>query len=180
MEPHGFIRDMLDVKVLILYVTARLDAPVSMQTLYELCYVDDSLSYFDFCYAVPDLVKTGHLTQDALDGYTITEKGRANGSATEDSIALSVRQKADVSIEAHKRAAQRSSLISTKILPRDNGDYAVMLCLRDGVSPLMTLELMAPNDVQARRLERAFQKNAEHIYSQVMTLLLDSAEKQHA
>jgi predicted TIM-barrel fold metal-dependent hydrolase len=180
MQPHGFIRDMLDVKVLILYVTAQLENPVDMQTLYELCYVDDSLSYFDFCYAVPDLVNTEHLVQDHLGRYSITEKGRANGSATEDSIALSVRQRANAAVAAYNRDAQRRSLISTKIMPRDSGDYTVMLCLRDGVSTLMTLELMAPNDVQARRLERTFQKNAEAVYQQVMTAILDRAENTDA
>ena len=47
MEKHGFIHNMMDVKVLILYVTARVDCPVTAQTIYELCYQDDCLSYFD-------------------------------------------------------------------------------------------------------------------------------------
>lgn len=47
MEQHGFIQDMLDVKVLILFVMAKLSYPVTLQTIYELCYQDDKLSYFD-------------------------------------------------------------------------------------------------------------------------------------
>ena len=53
MEPLGFIHDMMDVKVLILYVAARLNAPVGLQDLYALAYQDDRLSYFDVCTAVP-------------------------------------------------------------------------------------------------------------------------------
>ena len=45
MEQHGFIQDMLDVKVLILFVMAKLSYPVTLQTIYELCYQDDRLSY---------------------------------------------------------------------------------------------------------------------------------------
>ena len=45
MEQHGFIQDMLDVKVLILFVMAKLSYPVSLQKIYELCYQDDKLSY---------------------------------------------------------------------------------------------------------------------------------------
>ena len=44
MEQHGFIQDMLDVKVLILFVMAKLSYPVSLQKIYELCYQDDKLS----------------------------------------------------------------------------------------------------------------------------------------
>ena len=61
MQRLGFIHDMLDVKVLILFVMARVSYPVTVQQMYELCYQDDCLSYFDICTAVPEMVKSGHL-----------------------------------------------------------------------------------------------------------------------
>ena len=63
MQRLGFIHDMMDVKVLILYVAARANYPMSLQEIYELCYVDDGLSYFDVCTAVPEMVDTGHLEE---------------------------------------------------------------------------------------------------------------------
>ena len=65
MEQHGFIQDMLDVKVLILFVMAKLSYPVSLQKIYELCYQDDKLSYFDVSVAVPQMVQSGHLAAAA-------------------------------------------------------------------------------------------------------------------
>ena len=53
MQRLGFIHDMMDVKVLVLFVSARSNYPLDMQQLYELCYQDDCLSYFDVCTAVP-------------------------------------------------------------------------------------------------------------------------------
>ena len=44
MQRLGFIHDMLDVKVLILFVMARVSYPVNIQQIYELCYQDDCLS----------------------------------------------------------------------------------------------------------------------------------------
>ena len=98
MEPLGFIHDMMDVKVLILYVAARLNAPVGLQDLYALAYQDDRLSYFDVCTAVPALVASGHLAQVG-QGYEITEKGRTDCAATEDSLAYPVRQRAEKAVE---------------------------------------------------------------------------------
>lgn len=169
---------MLDVKVLILFVAAQLDNPVDMQTLYDLCFVDNAMSYFDFCCAVPDLVKTGHLTQSEDDLYSITEKGRTNGRITEDSIALSVRQQALAAVEKYKRDLRRSKLVSTKTYAREGGDYAASLSLSDGKASLMTLEVMAPTAVQARRLEKTLQREAESIYKLLMTSLLESTEQQ--
>ena len=63
MQRLGFIHDMMDVKVLILFVTARSSYPMTMQEIYELCYQDECLSYFDVCTAVPQMVESGHLRQ---------------------------------------------------------------------------------------------------------------------
>ncbi len=76
MERHGFIRDILDVKVLILFVMARIDAPADADTIYALCFQDDCLSYFDVKEALPQLVQSGHL-EEHNGRYSITEKGPA-------------------------------------------------------------------------------------------------------
>ena len=43
MQRLGFIHDMMDVKVLILFVTARSSYPMTVQEIYELCYRTNSL-----------------------------------------------------------------------------------------------------------------------------------------
>ena len=82
MEQHGFIQDMLDVKVLSLFVMAKLSYPVSLQKIYELCYQDDKLSYFDVSVAVPQMVQSGHLEQLPDETYRITDKGREHEEIT--------------------------------------------------------------------------------------------------
>ena len=82
MKRHGFIHDMMDVKVLILFVAARAGYPLTTQEIYELCYQDDCLSYFDVCTAVPEMVASGHLQEVEAGTYEITEKGRQDGEIT--------------------------------------------------------------------------------------------------
>ena len=72
MEQHGFIQDMLDVKVLILFVMSKLSYPVSLQKIYELCYQDEShfnglLEYPQYTkpaewhgVSVPEVLLSGH------------------------------------------------------------------------------------------------------------------------
>ena len=90
MQRLGFIHDMMDVKVLILYVMSRVNYPVTVQELYELCYQDECLSYFDVCTAVPEMVTSLHLSKLENDSYEITQKGKEAGVLTQDSIAFSV------------------------------------------------------------------------------------------
>ena len=80
MQRLGFIHDMLDVKVLILFVMSRVSYPATSQQIYELCFQDDCVSYFDVCAAIPQMVKSGHLTETEEGLYEITEKGRVTDS----------------------------------------------------------------------------------------------------
>ena len=176
MQRLGFIHDMMDVKVLILFVAARVQYPMTAQEVYELCYQDECLSYFDVCTALPEMVTSGHMEQQEDERYTITEKGRADGKLTEDSLAFSVRQRAENAIDKFNRQLRRRSFIKSQVIPRDNGDYSVVMTLDDEVGNLMKLELTAPNHRQALRLGRLFEEKGELTYNLIMTQLVDTEE----
>ncbi len=173
MQRLGFIHDMMDVKVLILYVTARSNYPMTQQEVYEVCYQDDCLSYFDVCTAIPEMVASGHLLQHEDGRVEITEKGRQHGELTADSIAFTVKQKAENAVARFNRQIRRSSFVKTQVVKRDGGDYSVIMSLDDEMGNLMTLELVAPDQRQAVRLSKLFEKKAEMVYNLTMTELLD-------
>ena len=176
MQHLGFIHDMMDVKVLILFVAARASYPMTTQEIYELCYQDECLSYFDVCTAIPEMVASGHLQQMDEERYQITEKGRSDGAITEDSIAYTVKQRAENAVTRFNRQLRRSSFVKSQIVPRENGDFSVIMALDDEMGNLMTLELLAPNQRQAVRLGKLFEKKAEIIYNLTMTELLDEED----
>ena len=177
MKRLGFIHDMIDVKVLILYVSARASYPMTAQEIYEVCYQDECLSYFDVCAALPQMVESGHMQITDGERYEITEKGRADGVLMEDSIAFTVKHKAEDAVTRFNRQLRRSSFVKSQVIPRDNGDYSVVMSLDDEMGNLMTLELLAPNQRQAIRLGRLFEKKAETIYNLTMSELLDNPEE---
>ncbi len=178
MQRLGFIHDMLDVKVLILHVMALVHYPVNTQEIYELCYQDDCLSYFDVCTAVPEMVTSGHLREVEQGRYAITDKGRQDGEITADSIAFTVKQRAENAVDRFNRQVRRASYIKTQIIPRENGDYSVVVTLDDETGNLMTLELMAPNQRQAVRLSRLLEKKADTVYHLAMAELLDDEDEE--
>ncbi len=177
MQRLGFIHDMMDVKVLILYVMARSNYPLKIQEIYELCYQDDCVSYFDIFAAVPEMVTSGHLKQEG-EQYEITDKGRHDGALTADSIAFTVKQRAENAVARYNRQIRRSSFVKTQVIPREAGDYSVMMALDDEQGNLMTLELMAPDQRQAVRLSKLFEKKAEMVYNLTMAELLDEEDEE--
>ena len=176
MQRLGFIHDMMDVKVLILFVAARASYPMTNQEIYELCFQDECLSYFDVCTAIPEMVTSGHLRQVEEGRYEITEKGRNDGKLTEDSIAFTVRQRAENAVARFNRQLRRSSFVKTQIIPRESGEHSVVMVLDDEMGNLMTLELVAPDQRQAVRLGKLFERKAENVYSLIMTELLDEED----
>lgn len=121
MEGHGFIRDMLDVKLLILFVASKAAYPMSLQKIYELCFQDDRLSYFDLSVAVPQMVDSGHLAEIEKDRFVITQKGREAEAVTEDGIAYPVMQRAKAAVERFNKEEKIDQFINTEIVPKDGG-----------------------------------------------------------
>lgn len=164
---------MMDVKVLILFVAARVNYPMTTQEVYELCYQDECLSYFDICTALPEMIASGHMQQTEDGRYQITEKGKQDGKLTEDSIAFTVKQSAENAVARFNRQLRRSSFVKTQVVAKDSGDFSVVMALDDEFGNLMTLELTAPDQRQAVRLSKLFEQRAEDVYNLTMTALLD-------
>lgn len=177
MQRFGYLHDMMDVKILILFILSRVKYPVDIQQIYELCYQDDSLSYFDVCTAVPEMVASGHLEAVADVRYVITAKGREDGETVKNDIAFSVRQNAENAIDRFNRQIHRSSFVKTRVEPQENGEYSVIMSLSDDIGTLMTMELTAPDSRQAVRLSRLFEKKAEAVYNLAMAELLDEEDE---
>ena len=116
------------------------------------------------------------MQQLADERYEITEKGRADGKITEDSVAYSVKQRAENAVARFNRQLRRSSFVKTQIIPQESGELSVIMALDDEKGNLMTLELTAPNQRQAVRLSKLFEKKAELIYNLTMTELLYNEE----
>ncbi len=173
--PHGFINDMLDVKLLILYITNRLLYPADTQTLYELCLQDDKLSYFDVMQALPQMVESGHL-EEKDGGFVITNKGRETAEITKDSLAFPVTQRATRAVERFNREVHRESFVRTEILDRPNGEALAVMHLDDELGPLITIEYTCPSARQAAFLTKSFPARADKIY-QLITEQLTSKEE---
>ena len=176
MEHLGYIHNILDVKVLILYVMSLVETPVTAQTIYEFCYQDDSLSYFDVQASIPQMVTSGHLEQLDDDRYVITEKGRSAEEVTWDGIAIAVKERATRTVEQYNKEQKRNQFIRYSVEEKENGEHVVHMGLDDMHGAVMDLAITAPNRQQANRLERAYREKAEQIHQSVMAILLGKKE----
>ena len=169
----GFIRDKLEIKFLILYITARVIEPIPFDTVWDLAMCDEGVDYFDFAECLSDLVRTEHLTLSADGLYAITDKGLRNSRICESSLPYSVRLRTDRNIEEYNKELLRQAQVQGKAIPRENGTYTVELKLSDDVDSLMQLELMVATEEMAKDLAERFRKDPEHLYARVLEALYE-------
>lgn len=169
----GFIRDKLEIKFLILYITARVSEPITLTELQELTMIDSGVNYFSFSECLEDLVSTEHLlvTEDGL--YCVTPKGLRNSEICQSSLPYSVRLLADKKLADFNRNLLRRNQVQSSVTPRNNGTFTVQLSLRDDVDSVMDLELMVATEEMARDLAERFRKNPEKLYSGILSALYD-------
>ena len=168
----GFIHGKLEIKILILFILARVPAPVGFDTLTELSLCDDGISYFDYSECVAELIKTGHL--DFSDNkYSLTEKGTRNGSATERNIPYSVRMAAEKNVAAASAMLLRDGMLKASHTLRGDGSCNVTLSLSDTLGEVVSISTYAATEQQAEMIERGFRKRAEGVYTKLMKFILD-------
>ncbi len=176
MNGYGFIRDELDIQILILYVLEKLPGVVEPYTLSDLCLFDGGFTWFDYSQCLAKLIRTGHI-EEKDGGYEITDKGRRNVNTVATSLPYTVRAKADKLTAPVAAAMRRSSLIETDIQPADTkGGQTVSLRMSDGVGEVIGLRLAVPNEEQAARIVKNFRDSAEELYNRIILLLTKEDE----
>ena len=178
MAGRGFIHDKLEIKFLILYITARVIEPIPFDTVLDLTMCDDAIDYFDFSECLADLVRTEHLTLDQDGLYAITDKGLRNSRICESSLPYSVRLRCDKNLSSCNRKLRRKSQVKASTEKRANGTYTVNLSLSDDMGSVMDLKLMVVREDMAAALASRFQKAPERMYGAIMDVLLDDGQEE--
>ena len=172
MARYGFIHDKLDIKFLVLYLMARVAAPIDFATLTELTMCDEGVDYFEFAESVSEMVETEHLT--LTEGlYDISDKGRRDGAACESSLPFSVKHKCGQSLSKVNSALRRSAQVRAEIIERPEGGFTVSMSLDDDGGSLLKVALFSPTQEHAVRLAKGFQTRPERVLNDLLDSLLE-------
>ncbi len=176
MQRHGFIRTELELKTLILYVLRRAGEPVAFHDLTDMVLCDDAIDYFEYINCLNDLVRTEHVHREQHNDdemHFISQKGRRNLNICVGSLPVSVRDRADNSVDRIMRTVRRRGSVEASTITRENGELCVRCKLRDDSGEILSLELAVLTQEQARTFTRNFERNAESIYNVLLAAMLE-------
>ena len=172
----GFIQNELDLKLLVLYIMARVAQPVTFPQLLELALCDAGVDYFSLTQAVEHMVATGQLARDG-ERYSITEKGKRNSEICQSSLPYSVRMHCDENLVRVNQDLRRQAQVQTAITDHEEGTCTLRLRLNDVGSPLLDLELLVPDRPQAIAMSQRFQTDPAALYHAIVAHLQGQEQK---
>ena len=172
MDNYGFIREKVDIKILVLFILKHLPAPVDGPMLLELTMCDNAINYFDYMECLYELQETGHIIERD-HRYEITDLGRETLVETESDLPFTIRRKAGASAQRAAKILSREAMIQTGHERRTDGSADVLLALSDENGQLMKLEIHAGSEEQAKQMEQRFRKNAEALYLRITGILTE-------
>ena len=170
MSQVGFIKNELDLKLLVLYILSRAAGPLTFLQLLDLALCDAGVDYFSLTQAVNHMVETGQLNKED-ERYSLTEKGWRNSEICQNSLAYSVRLHCDENLVKVNEALRREAQVQSQIRDNPDGTCTLRLCLSDLDSPLLELSLLVPGPDQARAMAGRFQQDPSAFYHAVTHLL---------
>lgn len=176
MSEPGAIKDITEVKFLILYVLSYCDRPIALSLLSEMLLKDSLVDFFDTTTALSEMLKTGHVktgTVDSEDSYECTPLGLEAISLFQKTLPYSAREKAIIAAASILKKMKQDSEIVAKFEKLDESRYMVSLFVVEGLKPMFSINLTAPSAEQARIICDNFKNNTAKICSSVIKLLTE-------
>ncbi len=161
----GGIRSKTEVRILICYLFTSVKEPMTKETVVEALLERGLTNYFEASSCFDDLVKSGNLAPLKEDSklYTATQNGNLISEQLEDSLALTVKERAlecAMSLLEKEKTEKENKVIIEKL---DNG-YNVKCTISGGDIELMSVSLFLADADQARIVKKNFYKNPQLFY----------------
>lgn len=169
VEPGGLWHKN-DIRILLCYILASVNAPLSRQDLTRIIQEKGLANYFEVEDALASLLTQGNIAQDREGRCTVTPAGREIADSLDATLPLSVRDKA---LEAAftllaQAKAQRENRVD---LTKTKRGYQITCHISDGEMDLMAISLYVPDKAQAKMVRERFYRDPEGVYKLVLASL---------
>lgn len=174
----GGMTEKYDIKILICYLLDAVRTPLTREQLNAIFQADQLVNYFSFCDAFAELIASGHLSLEQLDGQEVIRLhslGKETARRLDRSLPRSLR---DNVVESALRLIARLKIErenDVQILPCTNG-CTVECRMHDGDFDILRLSVYAPDQAQAETIRERFLHDPTRIYQGLIGLLLENEE----
>lgn len=166
----GGLTDVSQIKILICYVLANLELPISQEGLLEALSGMGYANYFDCAGAISDLLEKGNIKQGEEGGFALTESGRSIAELLSTDVARTVRERVLVYAGVIARRESNKRSCTTEIKKLENG-FCMRGVLSDSDGEIFAVEATFPKLSIAQRAQERFLDNIEQLVMGNFSLL---------
>ncbi len=175
MPELGGLREMPDIKALILYLLKEADCILKEGQLTDIIMTDGLVEYFDYAQSVEELLMTGMIdiaSLEEMSSYRITKHGLEVVNEYEKALPHNVRAATLAALKANLRKKQEDEDIRADIEQSRSG-FTVTCTVREGGEIMFSCKVLLPDRKAAYFAAERFRENPSAYYQKVMELMLD-------
>ena len=168
----GGMRSKTEIRTLICYMMNAVNLPMTKDTVLNALLERGLANYFEASTCFDDLLKNENIALDEFDEnrYLITDAGRMIARELEDTLPLTVRERAiECALSLLER--QRIEKENRVVIEKGENGYYVVCSISGGEMNLLKFSLYVPDIAQARLLRKNFYKNPSMIYNTMIAML---------
>ena len=161
------LRTTTDLKVFLLFLLDNIRSPIDEETLLYIVEEKTDDITFDYTDCLAELVVSGHLYFDELDGikyYMISEKGRMVASELYETLDKEFREKSLRSAIKHMSLSSSGTKLFSKIEETENKRFRVTMQAYDNEGEVMSVSLVVPSRQEAELIKKNFESKPDGVY----------------
>lgn len=174
VESGGLI-NTTEIKALIGYLIASLDDPLTADQLRRVLTEEGIANYFDVSEALSELMRTGNVAQEVIDGQEqlqLTARGKIAMRELETDIPRSVREKAFAAALVETVRARNAHQTQIDVEPAGEG-FTVTFRIGESIGDsLLRVRVYAADKQQVERMKGNFLRDPARFYSGILASLL--------
>ncbi len=176
VEPGG-LRTKDEIRILLCYLLASVNAPLSKDDIVSILQENGLANYFEVTEAISEMAGKGMilLSGEGDSLCSIGETGRMVSGQLDTTLPSVVRKKAVGAAINLLAKAKREKENTVEINPVNNG-YEVTCHISGGNTDLMKFSLYVPDQKQAEMVRGNFQRSPETVYRMLLALVTGNKE----
>ncbi len=171
VEPGG-LRTKNEILILICYLLASVNAPLSKSDIVSIIQDNGLANYFEVTDALSELTEHGNIIPGGENGElcTASEKARMIAKQLDSALPPTVREKAVAAAINLLAKAKRERENKVEIVKDERG-YSVTCHISGGDMDLMNFTLHVPDTYQAQMVKAHFHDSPETVYRMLLALV---------
>ncbi len=168
----GGLRNKSEIKLLICYLLASVNTPLSKSDIISIIQDNGLANYFEVTDSLAELTEKGNLivSGEKKELCAISETGRMVAKQLDKSLPSAVRDKAVAAAINLLAKAKRESENQVEIIKAERG-YNVVCHISGGEMELMRFTLYVPDMYQANMVKDQFHRSPETVYRMLLALV---------